>query len=265
MSWLSEQNSVLLVAATLVSVAMLVLTSMMLLILRNRTSRYEIKAHRAVLSAMRESYESQIAHLSREMTATADRWRDANHLLLSAQRSPQQSEPKEVQPATGFLKGLKLEPSDYIVDPKLILVLTPFSEDERRTFQIIQRICTQAGFRCVRGDEDYTPSDILSHVVKLIVKARIIIGNISGRNPNVFYELGIAHALGKQTLLISQALDDVPFDVAGLRILLWRSRQDLEQSLSQALLRIMADDPQPVGWVERRDWARICFGPDYIA
>src|SRR5262249_41112079 len=56
------------------------------------------------------------------------------------------------------------------------------------------------------------------------------------------FGLGIAHALGKQTILISQTLEDVPFDVAGLRILVWRSRQDLEQGLSQALLRTIAEN-----------------------
>jgi hypothetical protein len=241
MSWIAQQDPKLITGIIFASLALSLLGVMMALIQRRQSSHYEREMHRAVLSAMRESYEAQIASLTREMTATADRWKDANHLLVSAQTAPQQITSTPVPREAPFLKSFKLQDPDYIVDQKLILVLTPFTDEERETFEIIKKICNDAGFRCIRGDEEYTPTDILSHVVKLIVKARIVIGNISSRNPNVFYELGVAHTLGKQTVLVSKSLDDVPFDVAGLRILIWSSRQDLEQKLSQTLLRTVSD------------------------
>jgi hypothetical protein len=51
--------------------------------------------------------------------------------------------------------------------------------------------------RCIKGDEDYIEGNVLKYIVGKMMSARIIITNINGRNPNVFYELGIAHAIGK--------------------------------------------------------------------
>ena len=92
----------------------------------------------------------------------------------------------------------------------------------------------------MRGDEEYTSSDILSHIIRLIVKARVVIANISARNPNVFYELGVAHALGKQTILISRSIEKMPFDVANLRILIWNDPKDLQKKLEDALRPFLA-------------------------
>ena len=49
-----------------------------------------------------------------------------------------------------------------------------------------------------------------------IKKARILVAELSGRNPNVFYELGVAHAMNKDVILITQTLEDVPFDFEAL-------------------------------------------------
>jgi hypothetical protein len=241
MNVFSENVPLLVAAAAFVGVLLAILALMISLIMRNRLSRYELEHHRAVLSAMRDSYESQIARLAREMTATEQRWKDANHLLISAQKTPQQREVRNVTSNVGFLRGFRLSEPDLFVDEKLILVLTPFSAEEQEAFDTIQRTCAKAGFRCIRGDEEFTPSDILSHIVRLIVKARIVIANVSSRNPNVFYELGIAHALGKQTIIVSKGVDDVPFDVAGLRILIWHSYEELSSQLTQTLLRTVAE------------------------
>jgi hypothetical protein len=222
-----------------ITVLLAVLSFMMLLIFRRQSSHYEQELQRAVLSAMRDSYETRIAVLNREMTATKERWEDANHLLLSAQKSPQQKVAHTVQPESEFLRTFRFRAPDFVVDPRLIIVLTPFSEDERRAFEIIQKTCTEAGFKCIRGDEEYTPSDILSHIVRLIVKARIVIANVTSRNPNVFYELGVAHAMGKQTILVSES-SEVPFDIAGLRIVFWTNPAELRTRLTETLLRTIS-------------------------
>lgn len=208
---------------------------------KNKESRYAAEYQRAVLSSMRESYEPQIAKLNREMTATSDRWTDANHLLVAAQNAKSQEFAERALRPNEFLSSFNLRPADFVVDEKLIFVLTPFADEERVPFQIIRDVCTNAGFRCLRGDEENHTGDILAHIVRLIVKARIVIANVETRNPNVFYELGIAHALGKQTILISRSLDAVPFDVQTRRILRWQEESDLRERLKDALLRTVAD------------------------
>lgn len=245
MNSILENNSVALAlsAAVFMLVMMVTLAVMTYIVSKNKESRYAQEYHRAVLSSMRDSYEGRIGELNREMTATPERWRDANHLLLSAQSLRSQNQAKIVVGQTDYLSSLGFRAPDYVIDPKLILVLTPFAEEERETFETVQRVCSKAGFRCVRGDEEYTPSDVLTHVVRLIVKARIVIANVSSRNPNVFYELGVAQALGKQTILIAERLQGVPFDIANQRILIWQNKQELEKTLTESLLKAMAEAP----------------------
>ena len=55
--------------------------------------------------------------------------------------------------------------------------------------------------------------DIFTHIITPILQSYIIIVNINGRNPNVFYVLGICHALGKSVILISQSKKELPFDI----------------------------------------------------
>jgi len=50
-------------------------------------------------------------------------------------------------------------------------------------------------------------------------KAKLILADLTGKNPNVFYELGLAHAITKPAILIAESIDDVPFDLRALRIL----------------------------------------------
>lgn len=57
----------------------------------------------------------------------------------------------------------------------------------------------------------------MQDVVSLICKSSVVICDLSGKNPNVFYEAGIAHALGKQVILITQHMDGIPFDLRSVR------------------------------------------------
>jgi hypothetical protein len=59
-----------------------------------------------------------------------------------------------------------------------------------------------------------------------INQAGIIIGDLTTRNPNVFYEVGLAHAIGKKVILITQNMDDVPFDLRALRCIVYSLELD---------------------------------------
>jgi hypothetical protein len=76
-----------------------------------------------------------------------------------------------------------------------------------------------------------------------ITKARIVIAELTGRNPNVLYELGLTHVLRKPAILIVQSMDDVPFDLRHLRCIVYslgpgglrKLRTDLEATIRQVL------------------------------
>jgi len=93
-------------------------------------------------------------------------------------------------------------------------VLMPFDDAFKDVYQIgIKEACTAAGAYCERVDEQIFHERILDRIYNQIAKADLIIADMTGRNPNVFYEVGYAHALGKPTVLITKQADDIPFDL----------------------------------------------------
>jgi hypothetical protein len=61
----------------------------------------------------------------------------------------------------------------------------------------------------------------MDDIRRSIEKARVVVADLTGRNPNVFYEVGIAHTLNKDVLLLSQSMSDVPFDLRHRRVLVY--------------------------------------------
>jgi hypothetical protein len=72
---------------------------------------------------------------------------------------------------------------------------------------------------CARGDDIFGSNVVMDDVRAAIAMADLVIADLSGQNPNVFYEVGIAHTLGKPVLLLSQSIEDVPFDLRHRRVL----------------------------------------------
>ena len=78
-----------------------------------------------------------------------------------------------------------------------------------------------AGLTPKRADDLSRSSPILNDIWKHTQDASVILADLSGKDPNVFYELGLAHAIQMPAVLIAGSLDDVPFDVRGVRIILY--------------------------------------------
>ena len=70
-----------------------------------------------------------------------------------------------------------------------------------------------------RADDLYRPSNIVSDIWDYTKNAKIILADLTNKNPNVFYELGLAHAITKPAILITQSMEDIPFDLRSLRII----------------------------------------------
>jgi hypothetical protein len=233
--------SIIAAAATL----LIAFASMVLLAtyLRDKSkSRYDEVHHRAEISEMRRSYEDHLKALTLQLTATDQRWKDLNHLLISSQRFEPTVQVADDIPRSNFLRAMGIKEQEFKIDPKLVLMLTPFNPAYDSTYQRVVDACRRVGLTCVRGDEEDAQGDILSHILRIMIKARLIIANIGSRNPNVYYELGIAHALDKPTILISETLEKIPFDIQSKRILIYSSLEELEQSLPETLARVLAGE-----------------------
>lgn len=99
-------------------------------------------------------------------------------------------------------------------------VLMPFASEFDDIYEyLIQGALSDAGFIVSRADDIRNQRNILADVVQAITNCDLIIADISTANPNVYYELGLAHAFGKPVILLAQDIDDVPFDLQSYRIL----------------------------------------------
>jgi hypothetical protein len=76
---------------------------------------------------------------------------------------------------------------------------------------------------------------VMGDVASLLWRARVVIAYLTGRNPNVFYETGLAHALPRRTVLLTQNPDDVPFDLRSIRYLFYGLSTDARKLLRKQL------------------------------
>jgi hypothetical protein len=67
------------------------------------------------------------------------------------------------------------------------------------------------------------PNAIIHDVWDHIARARVLIAELTGKNPNVFYELAIVHTLEKNVILMAQSMDDIHFDLRHLRVIYYRT------------------------------------------
>jgi hypothetical protein len=140
-------------------------------------------------------------------------------------------------------------PVSYAVDPHLAFVLMPFTDELTRIFNaVIKPSVESAGLElvCRRADDIKSNRAIIQDIWKSICESRVVIADITGFNPNVMYELGIAHTLGKETILINQTSEDVkfPFDLAHIRRIEYLNDavggQKLAKELAQTLTEILS-------------------------
>lgn len=109
--------------------------------------------------------------------------------------------------------------SDKPVNPKLVSFMMPFSGAFTSVYQDVKAVLEADGYQCQRADDMWVHAHIMSDIIELLCTSAVIVCDLSGKNPNVFYEAGIAHALGKEVVLIAQSHDDVPFDLRPIRYL----------------------------------------------
>jgi hypothetical protein len=123
----------------------------------------------------------------------------------------------------------KLGPSAIIVTPYFdkpeqtdnaadLFVLMPFDPQLRPVYEDhIAQCARELHLSIARGDDLFTAQSVMGDIWNAISGAKAVIADCTGRNPNVFYETGLAHAVGKPVILITQNTDDVPFDIRHLR------------------------------------------------
>ena len=92
------------------------------------------------------------------------------------------------------------------------------SGSRRRTFK---PAIESLGLTCERADDIYGTQGLMQGIWERINQSRVIVAEMTGRNPNVLYELGIAHTLGKPVVMVTQSIDYVPSDLRHLRCIIY--------------------------------------------
>lgn len=123
----------------------------------------------------------------------------------------------------------------------LAFTLMPFRELwSDRIWKIIQDECGKQSFQAVRAD-DLFGHDIMEDIWISILQARVLIADITNRNPNVFYELGIAHTIGKRVILLTQNVQDIPFDLNRYRHIIYQDNADGYEKLVKGLKNMLSN------------------------
>lgn len=206
------------------------------LILRKKVRKHNNKE--AEISGQRERIESRVYELNEIMLSDPNRLFDNTKLLL-------QYPNKELTtschvPNYSFFQNLGIDISNISIKDKSVFCLMPFHKNFNKIYDVINKACNNTGYTCFRSDTPYNPGKILQQIVELLLKSQLIVAVLDGKNPNVFYEIGIAHSIGKTVVLIvnSDKINDIPFDLRSDRLLLYSNYNDLDKKLSEALKNI---------------------------
>ena len=181
----------------------------------------------------RHYLENRISELSQQLVSTQQRWEEVYHLVL---RSSEKSTSNTGNLSSNeFLAKHKIVPSELKIDDTQVFVLTPFSDNSIMDFQTIRTTCNESGLFALRGDEEAISGEIFTHIIQSMANSKLVIANITGRNPNVFYELGIAHMMNKPTILVSRIGEPIPFDIQPTNVILYEKQEELAKKLREAL------------------------------
>lgn len=112
-------------------------------------------------------------------------------------------------------------------DKKICFVISPIGDDEsdtrKRSDQVLKHIISgaveQLGYEVIRADKISEPGIITHQIIQHIVDAPLVVADLTERNPNVFYELALRHAIRKPLVQLIKKGELIPFDVAATRII----------------------------------------------
>jgi len=134
------------------------------------------------------------------------------------------------------------------IDPNLAFVLIPFKSPFDDYYQdIIRPAAKAAGLTTRKADEIYGTGPIIQDIWKQIWSATVVIADVTAKNANVNYELGICHALGVPTVIITQSMDDVPFDYRHRRCIPYSTtdsawQRNLKKAITATLKQVIAGE-----------------------
>ncbi len=122
---------------------------------------------------------------------------------------------------------------------KKCFVIMPFEKVLDEYYKkLIKPILENLHYEVKRADEIYGTRAIIDDITQEIENADILVADATGKNPNVNYELGYAHAMHKKVIIITQNIEDIPFDYRHRRAIVYETNDiDWKEKLTDALVK----------------------------
>lgn len=128
-------------------------------------------------------------------------------------------------------------------DPKLVSVMMPFKPEFAGMLEAVRAASHEVGLVCHNANEVWDHDEIIQDIFALIYRSRVVVCDFTTQNPNVFYEAGIAHTLGKSVIPITQDIEALPFDLKHRRALVYSvddaGLEELRAKISSRFKRLL--------------------------
>lgn len=134
-----------------------------------------------------------------------------------------------------------------------VFVVMQLSSPYREIYEdVVKKICEEH-YDVRNAEETYGPGLIMADVARDIIESEFVVADITPSNPNVYYEVGFAHALGKEVIMVADEaqMAKLPFDVAATRVVFYENtiagKRNFEENFRRGLTAIEQKRTLPTG------------------
>jgi len=120
-------------------------------------------------------------------------------------------------------------------------VVMPFASELAFVYDVIKDTTQEFGLHCIRADEVLVSRPVVEDVKQQIAEADVVIVDFTGKNPNVYYEAGLADAWKKKWIVLAQSSDDLTFDVRHIRTILYSNTMGADIQLKARLRQAIVE------------------------
>ena len=149
------------------------------------------------------------------------------------------TEPRPIYPKYYFREPVPRQRTGFI--------LMPFKAEFEPVHEAIRTAIEAADLFPLRADDIFSTRAGMEKILRGIAEAEVVVADMTGRNANVFYETGIAHTIKDNVVLLTQNIEDIPFDFRHIDHIEYTATRDGLLTLTADLQRVVESlDPEPV-------------------
>jgi len=153
----------------------------------------------------------------------------------------------------------KIKKKPIITEENICFVISPIGKVGTKLHSkfkevldyVIKPAFEESGYKynIIRADEIEKSGSFIKDILENIYSSYVVIADLTGQNPNVFYELGVRHALRPRTILIAQKMEDIPSDIRDYRTIIYdtsaKGAADFKKRIKKFLTEIQKEPERP--------------------